>query len=558
MENDLSFLKMPSRTQFGRRGIFVILSICLIAARGFADAPFRVIAREQGIVPGFDGSTKFQNFGIGNNLAVLNNLGQVAFRASLTGALNGTSLWIADNVGLRPIAIAGQLAAGPTGSTHFGSFTEFSLADNGVIAFQATTYQIEPFFEVGQSIWFGDASGSLHLVATNGSSVPGTGGELVFSNFAIVQPRGRLNAFEGDFLAFQAQVRSIDDASSYFDRFGVFQFGPSGLKSVVLPDQPVPETASRLFLGEVTYLHGNSSGVVSFYDSGALWTSNGLQFERLLGYGDRVPGYPQDIAFAFLDVFHGVDPSGRFGFRGNAGNRDSQGRISFWEEAGIWTGLGATIQPLVLRGNIAPSPSEDFEFESFGSVSSTESLSAIVFGATVRDRFNAELLKRGVWLWEEGNLAQLVIQGDPAPGTGETTTFTGTLGGVVNSRNRVALVGSIQGSGVSQENDRGIWVYDSDGNGQLVVREGDVLSLDNGEYATLTGFQVSEGWFNDLGQILVHAQFTDAPAAIIVFDTSVVPEPGGIDLIATAIVSAFLLIGFSKFPSTRVNEDPVG
>lgn len=527
------------------RVLSVVLAGCTICAPACGTAPFRVVAREQGTAPGLDGATFVQSFGIGNDWAVINNDGQVAFTARLAGGTNGPSLWLTDGDRLRLIGVVGQPVPGLAQGAYFGSFSQFSLGNGGTLAFQAATYRIEPSLEIDQGIWFRDSNG-VHLVAASDMDVPGSAGDIVFSNFSLVQSGGRLDTMKGGFLGFQAQVRAASDLPSYFDPFGVFRYGSTGLESVALPGQQVPGTPlGRVFGDGASYVRTNSDGLVSIY-YGSLLTDDGAVMERFLGHGDDVPGFAPNVVFVHIGLFYGVDAAGRYAFHGRAGERRNDGFVFGNESVGLWTGVRESIEPIILPGDRAPGVPGSFVFDRIGLVASSNTLSGIAFSAALRDDSDKDLALRGIWVWEQGRLSSVAVVGDPAPDTDQHTTFASLPslpnGLAINARNEVVFFAKLQGSDVDPTNDTGIWARGRDGRLRLVVREGDLLPLGNGEYATLGEIdsKASESWFNDFGQIVIHANFTDAPPAILVFDANVVPEPTGAVLIVVAAVSTII------------------
>lgn len=71
-----------------------------------------------------------------------------------------------------------------------------------------------------------------------------------------------------------------------------------------------------------------------------------------------------------------------------------------------------------------------------------------------------------------GNFSPIVREGDPAPGTSSGQSFLFGTNPLLDVDGRVLFQGRLQGSGIDDTNDLGIWLEDS-GSTELVAREGD-------------------------------------------------------------------------------------
>lgn len=105
--------------------------------------------------------------------SVLNDRGQAAFAAFLTGGASGSGIFRGDGTTTIPIALEGTVAPGANGI--FASFADIKIANNGQVAFIATLTSgvggVDASNNMG--IWVGTSETDLHLVARTGELIAG-------------------------------------------------------------------------------------------------------------------------------------------------------------------------------------------------------------------------------------------------------------------------------------------------------------------------------------------------------------------------------------------------
>jgi len=103
----------------------------------------------------------------------LNDRGEVAFAARLTGGTSPTGLFRGDGKSTIPIALVGTNAPGTTGT--FASFRDFQLLNNGRVAFIATLTGGAGGVTTANNtgIWVGTSDEDLQLVVRTGDIIDG-------------------------------------------------------------------------------------------------------------------------------------------------------------------------------------------------------------------------------------------------------------------------------------------------------------------------------------------------------------------------------------------------
>jgi len=105
---------------------------------------------------------------------VMNDRGQVAFNAGLSGGASDTGIFRGDGVTTSTIALAGTTAPGTTGT--FSAFGDMKIGENGTVAFMATLALgvggVDGTNNMG--IWSGTSDSDLHLLVRTSDIIDGS------------------------------------------------------------------------------------------------------------------------------------------------------------------------------------------------------------------------------------------------------------------------------------------------------------------------------------------------------------------------------------------------
>lgn len=501
-----------------------LLIVPLLFTPAVAGPPVRTVVLANTQVPGAGAGTLFSGLG----LPALNNKGQTAFSSILLDggtASNTSSVWSEGSGSLALVVREGAAAPGTEAGVTFGYTSPPVLSDSGASVFWASLRGVSnPDNSEG---YWSHANGSLSLVAQPGSQAPDTAAGVVFSaplgfySLPAISDNGTIaiSAF-----IYGPGVDSVNNRGIWTKSTGnltlAYRSGTQapGLDSGVLITGPtllytgpvVNDAGEIVFLGTLT---GPGTGPTN---NQSLWSSGGGSLHMVARTGSQAPGAPEGVTFT--DFWEGawsmlLNNSGETAFQGVT----SDGGYGIWSERG---GLHAVAR----SGQSTPGlPGEAFR-----------DFSVPVLNAHGHVAFLASLASGKGGLWSEGNgeLALVASTGEQAPGAPAGVTFAGFGNGSLNGRGQFAFTASLTGLGPAGAN--GVWVHDIDGVLRAIVRSGDSIEVEPGDFRIVrsVGFVGGSGnedgrhsAFNDLGQLAFQASFTDGTQGIFVTDIVAIPEP---------------------------------
>ncbi|MDZ4658532.1 MAG: hypothetical protein SH868_13225 [Bythopirellula sp.] len=282
------------------------------------------------------------------------------------------------------------------------------------------------------------------------------------------------------------------------------------------------------------------SSVDSTNDFG-LWSEGSGSLVLVAREGSQAPGVPSGVNFnLFVGYFApALNNAGQTAFKASL---IGDGVVSTNNE-GIWSEGSAGLALVARAGDHAPGTPSGVNFGS-----SSGSFSEAVLNDAGQTAFRANLTgsgvdstnSRGIWSEGSGSLALVARAGDHAPGTPSDVKFSSFgVDFVLNDAGQIAFEADT--SGGSQP---GIWATDRNGVLQLIARRGGLLEIAPGDFRTVNFLELdlritgnSDGrpsWFNNRGQLVFIAGFTDGTSGIFVSNRVAVPEPSSLLLGALA------------------------
>jgi len=451
------------------------------------------------------------------DIPILNSAGQVSFRGIVTGPSvnsgNEQGIWSERGGSLGMVARTGSGAPGT--SAEFSLLYNPVLNDAGQTAFLGTLL-LGPGAgnDDNTGIW-SEGVGSLDLVVRKGSTAPGTN-----ANFSFLSNPGFNSAGQ---TAFFAGLTGSGVTSS--NNTGIWSAGSGSLALVAHEGSTAPGTSAEFSFLESPILNGTGqtaflgtltgSGVNLNNDRG-IWSEGGGSLDLAVRTGSVAPGTSADFSFLSSPNFNGA------------------GQVAFWGELtgpsvtsnnnrGIWSEGSGTLALVARTGDVAPGTSADFSLlinPVLNGVGQT-AFTGFLTGLDVSSSNN-----RGIWSEGSGSLTLIARKGDGAPGTSADFSFLSSP--IFNGAGQTAFWANLTGTGVDNSNNFGIWAQDASGVLALISRSGDQLDVDDGpgtDFRTISdlGFVAFNGSedgrasvFNDLGQVVFRASFTDGSSGIFV------------------------------------------
>jgi len=333
---------------------------------------------------------------------VLNDAGQVAFSATLTGTGvtqdNDESLWLRSADGLKLLAREGATAPGASGQPwsgfvdlrfgdYFPAFCGPTLNNTGQVVFQGRLR------DHGTGIWL-HSSGTVRAIALGSDPAPGAPPGFTYGDFD-----GSPRLSDSGKLAFEHR----------HDGFGIWAGSPESLQPIALKGNPAPDAGPATY----AWLHSpklNSSSIVGF--SAAIDTDRALYVgpldsPRLVARtGQPAPGM-QDRTFDFFLGGPVVYDSGNFAFEAIL-NQEPGTK----QQSGIWMGSSDALNLIALSGS--PAPGLDGVVGNSFSLPQLCDSGHLLFYASLTGLGVTQDNDYSLWLRDpSGNLTLILRTGDP-------------------------------------------------------------------------------------------------------------------------------------------------
>jgi hypothetical protein len=469
---------------------------------------------------------------------VLNDSGQVAFRANLSGsgvgATNKVGVWSEGSGNLGLVARTGSAA--PGGGT-YGTVVNVELfSPNLNNAGQTAFYGALTNGNMG--IW-SEGSGSLALVAREGTPAPGTSAGVSISfapylpyyatDLGIPPPLN--NAGQ---IALNGYLKG--SGTNNTNNTGIWSGGSGSLTLLVRGGDhaaDLPSGVNYYSGGFGTHALNNSAEIpflsylvgsgVDDTNYGGYWSGASGNLALVARMGDPAPGTPAGVNFGSLFSSHGFNNAGQIAIEGFlVGNVDST------NDEGLWSNASGSLELVAREGSQAAGVPTGVNYGMFGVSGGWPVLNdagQIAFVTEIDGPGVDESNNEGIWSGETNDLELVARRGDQAPDALSGVHFKDLDYPALNSSGQIAFRAELSGSGVGSANDRGIWATDQTGALQLIVRAGDQLEVAPGDFRTLSDLNFSSAsgnsdgrssGFNNLGQLVFWARFTDLSEGVFV------------------------------------------
>ena len=510
-------------------------------------ANYRTVALEGQQAPGTPTGNSFLLFDriSYTDAPTINNAGQVAFVAAIGGdgvnEFNAEGIWSEGSGSLALIAREGNQAPGT--NKNFLAVASPIINENGNVAFQADITGGVNAPSHFDGIWVG-MPGSVSLVAGDGQATPPPPSEAFY--YAL---RKNFQFNNNDIAALTSSIVCSNPPFAPSDCGESAYSGETGNMSIVagtdmnppgLPAGITFSTAASTGLNDngeaVIFATLQGVGVDGTNDRG-IWSEGSGSLQLVAREGAPAPGTPAGVNFNNF----------RQAVINDAGNVAFQGRlvgpgINGENGSGIWSDRSGSLSLVVQAGMQAPDPDIEIYFSEFDSPVMNNA-NQIAFNAKVSGPGINFSQASSLWLDDgAGNLNLLVREGDNVPGLPADVVFSRPSQPVLNASGQVVFVAStyVPGGCCGGPRTNTLWIADPTDGLEKIMAVGDEIQVFPGDFRTVGDFQFYTGTnqlegtgqgdgrpsaFNDAGQIAVFIEFTDSSEGIFVVSTTVVPEP---------------------------------
>ncbi len=461
---------------------------------------------------------------------------------------------------IRTVAYVGGKAAGISDDATFSHIESVgfhtTISNSGKVAFIGQAFSLQPSPVFARGLWV-ENDGIMSLVALEGQQAIGAEAGINYKRISIPQ----LDAV--GHVSFMASVMGpgIDNSNNT----GIWSDTGAGLELITRRGMQAPGEAEGVLIEQLNFFRTNGagqtmvdsrligpgidldnryrtwiheSGMLTQYQPGIdpplheLFVAMGPELE--VQSGDPAPGFIPAKEFLGPDssrtvtnhtgqrLFHSflADPGAASSSTGSIWLEDDNGlRLIAYE--------GQQVQGMEV-GTMYDYLNPFFSLNTHGHVA----FRANIQGPDLQSN-------RGIWIDREGVLEMVADAQTHAPGTGLGVNFAIFEALGLNDRGAVVFGAQLQGLGVDDTNDRGIWLYDH-GDLELIVREGNQLEVAPGDLRTIDSFQFDptnedNGYlsgFNDHNCLAFTATFTDGTTGVFV----ATPEPGSAILYSSGAI----------------------
>ena len=442
---------------------------------------------------------------------------------------------------IRTVAYSGQTRPGSSNGESFGSFGFPSLSNSGLVA-----------FPTDRGVYAEASSGELRPVVQIDDGVPGIpGSEFKSFLYTWINDAGEVT-FDGEYTANSPRLRGIWS-----------EIGGSGLNEVIRDAVPIPNIGTVYHPWSLTNV--NDDGVVSMFSRILVATGNPDQvlFRMSDGLGspitfvpDEAPGLGESLQFTYI-IGASMNNDGRVVFKTILTDPDN----NFERIVSLWKTDDELELELLLKerdaGLQAPNGEEYRVYMGSPAISNRDE---VAFLATSHDPLTNPGISRddlAIWVRRENGEYELVVeQGAPSSelAAGETIGWLFTAP-KINDAGHVAFGSLVTGHPPATRNENSIWVSSPDEEPKLIIRSGDLIEVEEGDYREVSVLwrtgrsELEDGTlgshkdvfaFNNAGDIAFSAEFTDGTAGVFLA-SQVIPEPSALGISTLFVVWQIVL-----------------
>jgi hypothetical protein len=518
---------------------FSVLIISLIWIDSVGAREVRKVYLNGDIAPETDGRKFFSN-----RPPTINNSGDVAVTSILCcpGSMGSDSygIWSETSGDLALVARSNRPAPGMlTGRFAVNGFGPPQLNNSGKVAFGAIVSDPNvPVPNLSTSGIWSTTAGSLQLVAGGFSHAAGTPADVQFYGFGDEGSESPALLNDHGLIAFRASLQGgvqfgVNDKGIWTSQNGV-------LTLVVRTGDAATDTSPGVVFRDVSLSQLNNAGAFTF--SGMLagteinggndfgiWMQQGLDRRLLARRGDVVDAGPDGLVYAGLSL-PDLNQLGHYAFRGSVAGPS----ITDANNERVWYHANGVTHEIARENDAAPGTSDGTVFSGGFHQPQLNDLGQIAFFSALAGPGISSIDEGGVWISENGTSELVARRGGTAPGLPTGVVINRFIVGPLNNLGQLLLRADLAGPGVTSNNDQCLWIWSRDQSLTMLLREGDLLDVSNGEGVGDLRIlsQIEVHGLNDAGQALLSLRFANNSSGIFVLDAAQVPEPSTLGLIA--------------------------
>lgn len=494
--------------ELSRRFVALIGIVACVAAPSFAaTAAIRTVALMSQPAPGTPSGVTFGSFSV----PVLNDSGRVAFYAGLNGTgvvtANGAGIWSEGLGSLSLVARSGSQAPGLPAGVNYGVLHTPLFNNAGHVAFRAGATS------GSQGIW-SDRAGSVGIVVHSSSQLPDT---------PIGYSLGSFDSF-----AFNNASQVAIWAFLNPNDTGIWSEGPGSLTRIAISRTQSPGQPNGVMFPLLSSPVLNDLGQNAF-SGGGIWSDAYGTLERIAGVETQPPGVPSGVNYAGFGSPL-INNNHQIAFTATLNNSGGYG---------IWAATPGNLSLVVRTETQAPGLPDGTKFTGLG-LMALNNVGQIAIKASFSQALDT--WNQGIWVSGPNGVDLIAHSGDQAPElppgvvfhTFSTTNDQFITRQPLNDAGQIAFGANLDGNGIDDSNNFGLWATDPAGTLRLIVRTGDLLEVVPGEFRTISGLKA--GGFNNIGQVAFRATFTDGSQGLFVSSIAAIPEPTSMCLLILGTV----------------------
>jgi hypothetical protein len=513
-----------------------------------ADAvSFRVVAKTGDIAISAPAGRTFNTF----SGPTINNSGQVAFFTSFAGGAGGSGVYSEGGGALHLVARNGMVAPGTDPSTGFSGFTTGDLLivnEAGDVAFRASLFGANITSANNFGIW-STGGGSLHLVARTGSPAPGATSGANFSaiNTPVLNDAGE-TAFSGEFAA--SGLTGNNNSGIWKENSGVAvpvaiagtpQPGAAGDETFSSFSSPLLNSAGQLAFRAA--LHGTNVDGPNDY---TIWKGTPGSLQLVARDGSPIPGSGPEAKYYTVEppTFNQV---GEVAFHASL----TGSAVNQLNDEGIWSDTAGTLHEVIREGNPLLAGGNSGTYLSQPAINKSGTIAFIDTPVSVSPS-RLWSTEGGLHVVASEQVPAPGSPGDkfgifhfPSLNAAAHVAFEVDL--------NVFLIAG-KDAGIWINGPGGLEKIIKTGE-QLEVAPGVFKTIDNLFFGSGTGNENGQAsGFNDHGQIAFRAHFDDSTWAVVVADVNAVPEPASAVLMFGGAIAVITFARRSRCPPGKTKK----